>query len=98
MAKPNLTQWARKKYSAATTASAIRNSISSVIMARPAGKVTTGQQLGIAVVTSAGRPRRRCPGPTDTEFFARAGILDTKLGQGKKADPAQVAEIGFKAR
>ena len=37
------------------------------------------------------------PGPTDTEFFARAGMLDTKVGQGKKADPADVAEIGYKA-
>jgi short-subunit dehydrogenase len=27
------------------------------------------------------------PGPTDTEFFARADMLDTKVGQGKKDDP-----------
>jgi short-subunit dehydrogenase len=39
------------------------------------------------------------PGPTDTEFFARAGMLDTKVGsdEGAKADPADVAKIGFKA-
>lgn len=28
------------------------------------------------------------PGPTDTEFFARADMLDPKVGAGKKADPA----------
>jgi short-subunit dehydrogenase len=37
------------------------------------------------------------PGPTDTEFFARAGMTDTKLAQGKKDDPATVAEEAFKA-
>ena len=37
------------------------------------------------------------PGPTDTEFFDRAEMQDTKVGAGKKDDPAQVAEQGFKA-
>lgn len=37
------------------------------------------------------------PGPTDTEFFARAGMTDTKVGAGKKDDPAEVARIGFEA-
>jgi short-subunit dehydrogenase len=38
------------------------------------------------------------PGPTDTEFFDRADMLDTRVGQDdKKADPAQVARIGFDA-
>lgn len=37
------------------------------------------------------------PGPTDTEFFERADMLDTKVGQGKKAAPAKVAKIGFDA-
>lgn len=31
------------------------------------------------------------PGPTDTDFFARAGMLDTKVGSGSKDDPAKVA-------
>jgi short-subunit dehydrogenase len=35
------------------------------------------------------------PGPTDTNFFARAGLEDTKLGQSKKDDPAGVARDGF---
>jgi len=37
------------------------------------------------------------PGPTDTEFFERAGIEDTRLGSGPKDDPALVAKQGFEA-
>jgi short-subunit dehydrogenase len=37
------------------------------------------------------------PGPTDTEFFDRADMLDTKVGAGEKDDPAQVAREGFEA-
>ena len=37
------------------------------------------------------------PGPTDTEFFARAGLEDTVVGQAKKMDPADVARIGYHA-
>ena len=37
------------------------------------------------------------PGATETEFFERAGLMDTKLGQQKKDDPAEVARIGFDA-
>lgn len=37
------------------------------------------------------------PGATETHFFARAHLLDTKLGQAKKDDAGEVAAIGFKA-
>ena len=37
------------------------------------------------------------PGATDTEFFARAGMLDTAVAQGQKDDPADVARVGFDA-
>jgi uncharacterized protein len=37
------------------------------------------------------------PGATETDFFERADMLDTKVGQGKKDDPADVAKTGFKA-
>jgi uncharacterized protein len=37
------------------------------------------------------------PGPTETQFFRRAGMLDTKVGASKKDDPADVASDGFKA-
>ncbi len=38
------------------------------------------------------------PGPTDTEFFDRAGMQDTPVGEsGSKADPAKVARDGYEA-
>ncbi len=37
------------------------------------------------------------PGPTDTNFFHRAGMDDTKVGASEKDDPAQVAKQGFDA-
>lgn len=38
------------------------------------------------------------PGPTDTAFFERAGLLDTPIGQMKnKDDPAMVARAGYDA-
>jgi short-subunit dehydrogenase len=37
------------------------------------------------------------PGATDTEFFERAGMMDTKIVRSKKDDPAKVARIGFEA-
>jgi short-subunit dehydrogenase len=37
------------------------------------------------------------PGATETEFFERAGMTDTKIGQSKKDHPAEVAKIGFDA-
>ncbi len=37
------------------------------------------------------------PGATDTNFFARADMLDTKVGQSKKDDPADVAKTGWDA-
>lgn len=37
------------------------------------------------------------PGPTDTEFFRRADMLDTAVGQQAKDDPAMVARTGFEA-
>lgn len=37
------------------------------------------------------------PGPTDTDFFARADLLDTRMADVRKADPAKVARIGFDA-
>ena len=38
------------------------------------------------------------PGPTETEFFDRADMLDTKVGaDDKKADPAKVAKDGWEA-
>lgn len=37
------------------------------------------------------------PGATDTEFFERADMLDTKVGKDEKMDPADVARQGYEA-
>lgn len=37
------------------------------------------------------------PGATETEFFERADMIDTKVGQSAKDDPADVAKVGFDA-
>jgi short-subunit dehydrogenase len=37
------------------------------------------------------------PGPTETDFFRRADMEDTKVGQSEKDDPAEVAHEGFEA-
>lgn len=37
------------------------------------------------------------PGATETEFFDRAGMQDTKVGTDEKMDANEVARIGFKA-
>lgn len=37
------------------------------------------------------------PGPTDTEFFERAEMEDTRIGAMDKDDPADVARDGFEA-
>jgi short-subunit dehydrogenase len=36
-------------------------------------------------------------GAIETEFFERADMLDTKIGQTKKDDPADVAKQGYEA-
>jgi short-subunit dehydrogenase len=37
------------------------------------------------------------PGATETEFFERADMMDTKVGTEKKMDPADVAKQGYDA-
>jgi short-subunit dehydrogenase len=37
------------------------------------------------------------PGPTETNFFHRAGMDDTKVSASEKDDPAEVARQGFEA-
>lgn len=37
------------------------------------------------------------PGATETDFFERAGLMDTKLGQAEKDEAGDVARQGFKA-
>ena len=37
------------------------------------------------------------PGATETDFFERADMMDTKVGQSDKDDPAAVARLGYDA-
>lgn len=37
------------------------------------------------------------PGATETDFFERAGMMDTKVGTSEKANAADVAKTGFEA-
>jgi len=37
------------------------------------------------------------PGPTESEFFERADLMDTKVGTEKKQPAAEVAKVGFDA-
>jgi short-subunit dehydrogenase len=37
------------------------------------------------------------PGATETNFFRRAGMEDTKVAAQQKSDPAEVARKGFEA-
>jgi short-subunit dehydrogenase len=37
------------------------------------------------------------PGATETDFFERADMLDTTIGQSEKDDPKDVADVGFDA-
>jgi short-subunit dehydrogenase len=37
------------------------------------------------------------PGATETRFFERAGMTDTRVAEGRKADPAAVAKTGWQA-
>ena len=37
------------------------------------------------------------PGRTDTNFFHRAGMDDTPVAESKKADPQDVAKMGYEA-
>lgn len=37
------------------------------------------------------------PGATETEFFERADMMDTRVGQSEKDDPADVAKAGYEA-
>lgn len=37
------------------------------------------------------------PGPTETEFFETAALMDSKVGQDKKQPAEEVAKVGFEA-
>jgi short-subunit dehydrogenase len=55
------------------------------------------QSFALALRDSGVTVTSLMPGPTDTEFFERADMLDTKVGADEKDDPADVARLGFEA-
>jgi short-subunit dehydrogenase len=55
------------------------------------------QALQIELADSGVTVTSLMPGPTDTEFFDRAGMLNTVMGRGKKDDAATVARQGYEA-
>jgi uncharacterized protein len=55
------------------------------------------EALRVEVADSGVTVTALLPGPTDTPFFDKAELNDTKLGQSSKDDPAQVAKQGFEA-
>jgi short-subunit dehydrogenase len=56
------------------------------------GEALRNELLGTGVTVTVLQP-----GATDTEFFERADMMDTKVAQEKKDDPALVAKRGFEA-
>ena len=59
--------------------------------------VTTMRQRGRGRVLITGSIAGLMPGATETHFFERADMLDTKVGSEEKADPADVAKAGYEA-
>jgi short-subunit dehydrogenase len=59
--------------------------------------LSLAEALHVEVEPKGVRVTALMPGPTDTDFFARAGMEDTKLGQTKKDDPQDVARDGYEA-
>lgn len=59
----------------------------------------TANPRRLAVITgaSSGIGPALQPGPTETNFFARANMEETPVGRAEKDDPADVARRGFEA-
>jgi short-subunit dehydrogenase len=72
------------------TYSAVYNASKSFVQSFALALRAELQDRGVSVTTLM-------PGPTETEFFERAGMTDTKLGSTDKDDPADVARDGFEA-
>ena len=55
-------------------------------------KALQGELVGTGVTVTS-----LMPGPTATDFFRRADLLDTLMGKGPQDDPAEVARQGYDA-
>src|SRR5690606_31723343 len=83
---------------ASSVASATPGSFQPVYNASKAFVESFAQALADEVKDTGVTVTSFLPGPTDTEFFDRAGMADdTRIGVMKKDDPAQVAEQAYEA-
>jgi len=73
------------------------NPYQAVYAATKAFVMSFGEALRVEVAESGVTVTVLQPGATDTNFFQRADLMDTKVGQAKKDDPAEVAKRGFEA-
>ncbi len=73
------------------------NPYQAVYAATKAFVMSFGEALRVEVADSGVTVTVLQPGATDTNFFERADLLDTEIGQAKKDDPALVAKRGFEA-
>ena len=79
------------------SAAMMPGSFEAVYNASKAFLLSFAEALNVEVKDSGVAVTALMPGPTDTDFFRRAGIEDTKLGQSKKDDPREVARDGLDA-
>ncbi|HEY1815579.1 MAG TPA: SDR family NAD(P)-dependent oxidoreductase [Kofleriaceae bacterium] len=73
------------------------NPYQAVYAATKAFVMSFGEALRVEVADSGVTVTVLQPGATDTRFFQRGELMDTKVGQAKKDDPALVAKRGFDA-
>src|SRR5829696_9289429 len=90
--------WAWTDHAAAATWSMGPRSPNEVAAGRPLGRFDVLAEAVRREVADAGvTVTALMPGPTDTEFFERAGLEGSKIDEGHKGDPADVARDGFEA-
>ena len=73
------------------------NPYQAVYAATKAFVMSFGEGLRVEVADSGVSVTVLQPGATETNFFQRADMMDTKVGQAKKDEPSLVAKRGFAA-
>ncbi|HEY1547990.1 MAG TPA: SDR family NAD(P)-dependent oxidoreductase [Kofleriaceae bacterium] len=73
------------------------NPYQAVYAATKAFVMSFGEALRVEVADSGVTVTVLQPGATDTNFFRRGDLMDTKVGKAEKDDPALVARRGFDA-
>jgi short-subunit dehydrogenase len=81
----------------ASVASIVPGPFEAVYAASKAFGYSFSEALRNELKDSGGSVTALMPGATETNFFHRAGMDDTKVGQAEKDDAAEVAREGFEA-